>query len=776
MTPIDSDRSTSVRSSFPTAHGALFVLSLALVLLGGQSAFSGPNPPPDAAEEKDELLPEILPPELTTELVLTRVGADRWRAEYLFNRPVAGLLLGPAVAGYRREAWTILTPGVHLVAEDGDEALRVQGEPLTELALEVVTVTERPAGNYMPMARFSDGGRAVMLDFFTGRAVVDGAPESIAWRFALAGREGERTLLPDGLEAEPSTFPYAYFGPGEPQPAGEARLLLDPGTPLWLEAVLRRVVAAVSGLYAERLGGEVAPPLVWVAAGELDAVEDYSIKGGALGGQIYLDLRGRGLLTESSERRRMFEKLVAHELAHLWQDAGLPSGFNMEEPWIHEGGADALAVAALVAAGSWSEEDAARFTTDASDRCRAALGAHAGGTLPEALARGDWGAVYACGYGMFTASDRDPFTAWSAFAARARLAAEPYTKATLDTALAESDLAASTLPPRASEEPSSADADDGRPRISEPDRIRLAEAFALAADVQDHVWPGWSTAPFAVLLVSGENEFLVRHPAPSDDFAPLGDDPLLEGGVWVRDRQFSPDLLATFPAVGGVPAVVIGSAEATGKSSTDWVLTVLHEHFHQLQMASPGYYAAVAALDLSGGDETGMWMLDYPFPYDSVAVGERFLAYRDALQGALAAAGLPGEAAALAALAGARSALHEAIGERDARYLAFQLWQEGVARHIEHRVAAEAAARHRPLPAFAALPDYVPYADAARQLEERLQAELADLDLPAARRVAFYPLGALEAHLLDALRPGWPARYLTEPFALDRYLAPPGDR
>lgn len=51
--------------------------------------------------------------------------------------------------------------------------------------------------------------------------------------------------------------------------------------------------------------------------------------------------------------------------------------------------------------------------------------------------------------------------------------------------------------------------------LPEADRIRLAEAFHLAVRVQDGLWPAWSEVPFAVLLVTPEHEFLVRHPRPS---------------------------------------------------------------------------------------------------------------------------------------------------------------------------------------------------------------------------------------------------------------------
>ena len=43
----------------------------------------------------------------------------------------------------------------------------------------------------------------------------------------------------------------------------------------------------------------------------------------------------------------------------------------------------------------------------------------------------------------------------------------------------------------------------------------------------------------------------------------------------------------------------------------------MHEHFHQLQWAQPEYLKAIADLGLSKGDTTGMWMLNYPFPYDN---------------------------------------------------------------------------------------------------------------------------------------------------------------
>ena len=309
----------------------------------------------------------------------------------------------------------------------------------------------------------------------------------------------------------------------------------------------------------------------------------------------------------------------------------------------------------------------------------------------------------------------------------------------------------------------------GRPavQLDPTDRTRLAEYFRLSADLGERLWRGWRDAPQAVLLVTYENEFLVRHPRPSPDFELLGHDPLLQSDVYTRKTKERADLLATWPAVGGVPTIVVGQAQkTTARTSTPWVVSLLHEHFHQMQMADPGYPRAVNELGLARGDRTGKWMLDYPFPYEDPELNTRFAALSRALSSALTAP--DGSLSARAAeYRRERAALAGRLGRDDFAYLSFQLWQEGVARYTEYAISSLAAERYSPTPAFTALPDYMTFGQIASAVRAHVEGELARLSVAATKRIAFYYLGAGEAMLLDRLRVGWRERYFEERCTLD---------
>src|SRR5215831_9829251 len=84
------------------------------------------------------------------------------------------------------------------------------------------------------------------------------------------------------------------------------------------------------------------------------------------------------------------------------------------------------------------------------------------------------------------------------------------------------------------------------------DVVRVDEFYRLAPVIENKIWPDWSKVPAPLLLITSDAEF------------------------------------------------------TDAKTSTPWVITLMHEHFHQLRDAQPGSFEAMIKLGLARGDTTGM--------------------------------------------------------------------------------------------------------------------------------------------------------------------------
>ena len=192
----------------------------------------------------------------------------------------------------------------------------------------------------------------------------------------------------------------------------------------------------------------------------------------------------------------------------------------------------------------------------------------------------------------------------------------------------------------------------------------------------------------------------------------------------------------------------------------------MHEHFHQLQDAQPNFFKDTEALNLSHGDQTGMWMLNYPFPYASPDVSRQFSVLARLLVEAM---GTPAQSK-VAAYLEARHALQKMLSAEEYKYMSFQLWKEGIARYTEYRVAQWAAAKYQPSREFRNLKDFTTFSATADQEHALIVHELSTLKLENYKRVAFYPIGAAEGLLLDRSNPRWRSRYFPEKFDNSSYF------
>lgn len=304
------------------------------------------------------------------------------------------------------------------------------------------------------------------------------------------------------------------------------------------------------------------------------------------------------------------------------------------------------------------------------------------------------------------------------------------------------------------------------PEMRYADKIRIREAMTISAEFGDKLFQGINTFPFAIILVTDSTEFLINHPYPSADFKLLGMDEILKTNVYYRKTQFSPHFLATFPAVNGLSCIVVGTPENTNSHSTEWVVYLLHEHFHQYQNADPEYFNSVDDLDLSNGDQTGSWMLNYPFPYDSLLVIENYELFTKALYKAVR----QGNRSNLKKYFAARRKLRDTLSEADYRYLSFQIWQEGLARYTEYNfLELLELENYRPSKEMEALPDFISFPEYKSKMYQNDLDNLLQNKLDQNKRVCFYYVGFAEGILLDRLNKSWREKYLTDKFYIENY-------
>ncbi len=288
----------------------------------------------------------------------------------------------------------------------------------------------------------------------------------------------------------------------------------------------------------------------------------------------------------------------------------------------------------------------------------------------------------------------------------------------------------------------------------------IAEAQDIARHEGDHIWPGYAKPPYSVLLTDSELSFLFCPAGPAKGFDDLGKEPVTGCALKSRKRVFDPNLKATFPAVDGISTVVIGKPGATEGNDTAWISTLLHEHFHQFQTGQPHYYDQVAALDLTGGDTTGMWMLNYAFPYEQPAVSEAYLRMAQKLADALRARSDRAFHQKTSLYRQARKNAFASVDAAQGRYGEFQLWQEGVARYSEIAIAEASIER------FRRGQSSHDYSAMAINLRTRVLRNLDHFDMARDQRVSFYALGAGEALLLDRLSPKWREHYFQTGLAM----------
>lgn len=365
------------------------------------------------------------PGQLPAQMQLTRIAADKWRADYRFSEAISRFSM-PAAGDYRSTAWKPLTSGVRYQAEpssqpDQQKDSYILDQPVRQLSFEITSYNGFAPKNYAPNNRFSDGGAGIYMGFFDGDVQEGGKTRAMNLTVSYQGLSGETVIPPPAFaDAERSLRAYAYFGPQKPAPAGAARLVLDPATPEWLAKLVLDTTSTMSAYFSSTYQRPLLRELVLMISVTDTSTAGFSMKGGATNGQITFRLSGKAMLNEHPAIRHLVQKLVAHEMAHIWQENVSKGGIGDEPAWIHEGGAEAMAVEALKSTAVWTTEEAAAYQANASATCKKITNQ----SDPYQYA-------YACGLQRFMNMNVDIPVLWRSLISETGQSGQPYSEAML---------------------------------------------------------------------------------------------------------------------------------------------------------------------------------------------------------------------------------------------------------------------------------------------------------------------------------------------------------
>jgi hypothetical protein len=352
---------------------------------------------------------------------VTQVGKDRWRVDYRFARAVTAIEFDP-VGDYRRQAWTLRTPGLRLTAGPQSDRIGAGGRRFAKASVDITTFDGLAPKSYAPFNRFSDGGNAIFLGHLQGKAYRGKRAYPMAAAFHLHALPGETALAPPRQLTPDAQRGYAYFGNAQPLRSGPSQFLIDPATPAWMREVVREVGGKVSAYYEQAYRRALKDGVAVMLSVSGAQEKGLAMKGGAVMGQLSYRFDGQAGLADHPRYREVLARLVAHEIAHLWQLNVARGGVGDNDPWIHEGGAEAMAIDALLHTGLWSEESAAAYRAAQAASCD---------KLADSVDSFD--GIYACGLARFDRLGVDIVPLWRAMIDAAEATGEVYSGAMIET-------------------------------------------------------------------------------------------------------------------------------------------------------------------------------------------------------------------------------------------------------------------------------------------------------------------------------------------------------
>lgn len=362
---------------------------------------------------------------LAVAIDVRHVAKDLWRVDYRFAQAVTAVKLH-SIGKFRQQEWKVLTPGMDMKSGADFDVIASKGKPFKAASVEIRTFDGWSPKEYVSFNRFGDGGRTVYLGHLQGDVEQGKKTLAMSAGFKLFGLEQENVIAPPPNRMEPGAERgYAYFGPAQAVLAGAAKVLIDPQAPQWLRETILDTGAKVSAYYEKAYQRQLKDELVIMISVANFESSGFSIKGGAImgQGQVSYRLEGKQLNTDHPKLREYVTLNVAHEMAHTWQMAVDRGGIRGDQvSWIHEGGAEAMALDALLQTSMWSEESVKNYRAKQAATCE-----KLGDTVDT------YDGIYACGLVRFDRLGVGIVPLWRSMMQATEASGDPYSQQMIDT-------------------------------------------------------------------------------------------------------------------------------------------------------------------------------------------------------------------------------------------------------------------------------------------------------------------------------------------------------
>ncbi len=275
-----------------------------------------------------------------------------WMLEYQLPKAVE------QVSFYRegdlaRSDWTLLKDNLVFVAESSTRTLikSVDGTLFDRFKIQFNSNFDHLDKDYELNQAFSDGG----LTLYTGHLLLSINEEAIEHQFKFMPRKDNHSIVKGKVSSIEQDWldsdfegTYVYFGSTQPLKTKHMVAVLDQQLPEWIREEMMSALPKIYAYYTEqfKVALNETPMILFSYKNTEESGTQYS--GGALPGVIQLNLTGKDWQQKSKENLSGFLHFIAHEAAHLWNAQMLELSGDNTESWIHEGGAEAVSLKALL--------------------------------------------------------------------------------------------------------------------------------------------------------------------------------------------------------------------------------------------------------------------------------------------------------------------------------------------------------------------------------------------------------------------------------------------